>query len=278
MIASYIQPVFSDWPLKGGISTHVSWIKALQKSLSIEGVFAEKVLVLASVMRDGDPSTNFLIKLEDPQTGKLIAMYAPNSPAEQWFTRDVIYREVLAQAFDYTAPKMGVSRWPVISEGARNLKFAISEAGGGDQIPTVPALVPLSVRIDLEPSIREVAFVERMDDGNWRFAGSGFSELGGDANASIRVTGSGVLYAVGMDNFGTPFYANTDIEKGYTVRPTQFQGWLYVCTQAGRLPATEPIWWLEQGENPPREIGTARLKAIRYYQPIAHGPISYELI
>lgn len=279
MITSYIQPVFSDWHLVGGISTHASWIRAVQKSLSIDGVYAEKVPVLASVMRDGAPSTKFLIKLEDPNTGKLIAMYATNSPAEQWFTRDVIYREVFAQALDFKEPRMGVTRWPTVSAIANHLRFSIDEGGGGgEQVPTVAAQVPLSARVDRVPAVREVAFIERMADGQWRFAGSSFSEVGDLKAAEISVTQEGDIYAVGLDDFGEPFYAGASIEVGDSIRPSNFQGWLYRCTEAGQLPSEEPAWWLEQGENPPRLVGTARLQAIRYYQPMAHGPIHYELI
>ena len=93
----------------------------------------------------------------------------------------------------------------------------------------------------------------------------------------LQVTG-GSVFAVGLDDYGIPFQAGLSVSEGVRIRPTTMQGWLYTVTQAGNLPSTEPDWWLEDGENPPRLAGTARLQAERYYQPIAHGPIPYELI
>jgi len=48
--------------------------------------------------------------------------------------------------------------------------------------------------------------------------------------------------------------------------------------RAGTLPATEPEWWPIDGDNTPRDLGTARAVAVRYYRPLAHGPVPVEMI
>ncbi|MDM1697086.1 hypothetical protein HX099_10515 [Thiopseudomonas alkaliphila] len=126
-----------------------------------------------------------------------------------------------------------------------------------------------------KPAARELFAVERRADGTYRFAGSTLISQSGDLE--MQVTG-GEVYAIAVDDFGILYQAGLDLEVGQTVRPTHFQGWLYVCTEPGKLPTDEPEWWPEIGDNPARSVGTARLQATRYYQPIAHGPIHYELI
>ena len=150
-----------------------------------------------------------------------------------------------------------------------------SGLSSGSTEPTEPATAGAVVRVNKQPASRELFAVERRADGTYRFAGSTLISQSGDLE--MQVTG-GEVYAIAVDDFGIPYQSGLDLEVGQTVRPTHFQGWLYVCTEPGKLPTTEPDWWPEIGDNPARPVGTARLQATRYYQPIAHGPINYELI
>lgn len=145
--------------------------------------------------------------------------------------------------------------------------------GGGAE--GEPAVTPARVRVDNAPALRRVAALEQLPDGTWRTAGS--SAIDGSGVLELSVAG-GLVYALGLDDYGILFQPHVSLDVGQRVRPSNFQGWLYQVTEAGQLPADEPEWWPELGDNPARPVGTARLQAVRYYQPIAHGPIKYELV
>lgn len=146
-----------------------------------------------------------------------------------------------------------------------------SGGGSGD-----PAVVPAIVRVDGDVASREIVIIERPTDGEWRVAGYGPTP-GGAADISVRTVG-GDLYAVGLDDFGLEFSAGLSVSVGQRVRPTVYSGWLYEITEPGVLPSTEPEWWAAQGDNASRPLGTARAIAVRYYRPLAHGPLPRELI
>lgn len=147
--------------------------------------------------------------------------------------------------------------------------------GGEGGVPTDPASISAVVRVDKLPAVREIVMIEKTNTGEWRMAGNQILQESGELE--MQITG-GQVFAIGLDDYGRPFQSGLTLEVGQAIRPGNFQGWLYRCTEPGQLPSEEPNWWPEQGENPPRLVGTARLQAIRYYQPIAHGPIHYELI
>lgn len=177
--------------------------------------------------------------------------------------------------YDFDDQPYGTVRTPNITADIVLNMDLNDGSGGGSAEPTEPARIPAIVRHDGSPAIREVVAVERRTDGTWRFAGSTLVEESGDL--SLQVTG-GEVYAFGVDDYGIGFQASVVVEVGQVIRPTVFEGWLYQVTEAGTLPAEEPEWWPMQGDNAAREVGTARLQAIRYYQPIGHGPVNYELI
>ena len=153
--------------------------------------------------------------------------------------------------------------------------FNLSSGDGGGDAGT-PAVVQARVRVDGLLAAREVVFVEKPSDGQWRLAGHGLA-VGGDAALDIRVT-DGSVYAIGVDDWGTAFTGSLAVTVGQTIRPSEYTGWLYRITEAGTLPASEPEWWAAEGDNVPRLLGTARAVAVRYYQPLAHGPVTVEII
>lgn len=147
--------------------------------------------------------------------------------------------------------------------------------GEGGSVPGTPATLGAVVRVDGTPSNREVVVIEKPSDGQWRIAGYA-PTIDGVADIELRVT-DGVFYAMSVDELGAVFTADLAVTAGQTVRPSVFTGWLYRITEAGILPTTEPEWWAAEGQNPSRPLGTARAIAVRYYRPLAHGPVPVEL-
>lgn len=237
-----------------------------------------RVPISVSVTREGNPSGDYLVTLQKSSDGSPMAYYSQFSDSTQWFSRSAVYVEVIATAYEYTEPRLGSTRWPTLSETANSLLFNISEGSGGNQVSTVDAVVDIFATVDNLSQIREAVIVERMDDGQWRVAGQGATVPDALNTLDLKVTTSGVLYALGLDDYGTRFVPNKAVVLGERVRPSTYGGWVYEVTEPGVLPAQEPSWWAAVGDNVPRLVGTASLQARRYYQPISHGPIRVELV
>lgn len=240
--------------------------------------FEPRVPVTTTVNRDGVPSVDYLVTLQSTLSGQPLAYYSPESPATQWFLRAAVYQEVVATAYEFSAPRLGITRWPTISETANSFLFNVTEGEGGGGPSTVDAKVSVIAAVDAQRAIREAVIIERMDDGQWRVAGYGETYLDVAGELDLKVTPTGVQFAVGLDDYGNRFVANLPVVVGQRVRPTLFAGWLYQITEAGTLPAIEPEWWPADGDNAARLLGTARAIAVRYYQPLAHGPVPVEII
>ena len=84
------------------------------------------------------------------------------------------------------------------------------------------------------------------------------------------------VMVLAMDNFGQSWQPDTEYQVGDVIRPTQFQGYVYICTVAGTSDSTEPQWWFDTENN--QAIGTAQFKAKPYTRPLAHGPLLPEII
>ncbi len=158
--------------------------------------------------------------------------------------------------------------------GSALLTYDITSGDGG--VVGDPAELSALVRVDRIPSDRQVVVVERPADGEWRLAGYGPTP-GGEGAISVRVTG-GEVFALGLDDWGIEFAAGLSVSVGQRIRPTQYRGWLYEVTEAGVLPAVEPEWWAAVGDNASRPLGTGRAIAVRYFQPIGHGPLPVEVL
>ncbi|WP_134677017.1 hypothetical protein [Ectopseudomonas khazarica] len=236
------------------------------------------VPISVEVRREGEPSDRWLVTLQRSDTNQALANFYDGGPNPQYLSRAVIYREVLAQAYEYSEPRLGMSRWPTLSETANHLLFNLTESDGGNQVPTVDARLKAAATVDSVWSSRETVIVERMDDGQWRVAGYGRTPDDGLGDIDLKVTTSGTVYAIALDDFGVTFVPGLAVAVGDRVRPAAFGGWVYEVTEAGELPAAEPEWWPAVGENPSRPLGTARAIAVRYYRPLAHGPVPVERI
>lgn len=196
-----------------------------------------------------------------------------------------VTQRFLASAVDMGWLVVGVDETPAARAAARfiqidsDITIALdlndgSGGGGGG----APATVAAITRVDRLPAQREVVVLDRAVDGAWRVAGSGLTNEAGSVQLDLRVTPSSRVYAMAADDYGLPYQAGLPVAVGSRVRPSVYTGWLYEVTQAGTLPSTEPTWWAASDVNPPRLIGTAWLMAVRYYRPLAHGPVPVELL
>lgn len=229
-----------------------------------------------------------LIDGEVTATKKWVAFYRGASQLNQvclavealdgQFTR---YERVLQQALtdqgswmvvgcDETPPKKVRAAYLTISaDGTYTFNITSGDGGAtGD-----PGTLAARVRVEGAPVTGEVLVVEKPSSGQWRIAGYG-EALGGDGVIAVRVT-DGDCYAVGLDAWGLAFAPNLPVTIGQVIRPTLFVGWVYHITEAGVLPASEPVWWDESVEGP-QQLGTARAVVARYHQPMAHGPLHIE--
>lgn len=139
----------------------------------------------------------------------------------------------------------------------------------------VGGLVTAQVQVESLPASRQIVAVERQSDGTWRVCGYGASGTDGLAEFSVQARPESVIYALAVDDWGTPWTSGMTVAAGDLVRPTNFVGWLYRVTQGGTLPVDEPVWW-NSASLGPQPAGTAVLEAERYYQPVAHGPVPVE--
>lgn len=175
--------------------------------------------------------------------------------------------------YDFESQPYATVRTPNITADIV-LNIDLNDGTGGGGAVTDLASVAAQVRVDKLPALRELVAIEKTTTGEWRMAGNQMLQLG---DLEMQVTG-GQVFAVGLDDYGIKYQAGLSVTEGQRIRPSNMQGWLYLITESGQLPALEPEWWPAQGENAPRPLGTARAQAVRYYRPQAFGPIKYELL
>lgn len=174
--------------------------------------------------------------------------------------------------YDFDAQPYAAVHTPNISADIV-LNIDLNDGSGGGGASGVPAGADAVVRVDKLPASREIVAIEKTTTGEWRMAGNRVLSTG---ELEMEVTG-GAVYTVGLDDYGIKYQAGLSVTEGQRIRPSNMQGWLYLITENGQLPAIEPEWWPAQGENAPRQLGTARAQAVRYYRPQALGPINYTL-
>ncbi|WP_422135479.1 hypothetical protein [Endozoicomonas sp. ALD040] len=85
----------------------------------------------------------------------------------------------------------------------------------------------------------------------------------------------GAVIVVAMDDYGEVWLANSTYDVGNVIRPASFRGYVYICTVAGTGDGTEPTWWFDDSV---QAIGTAQFKAKPYTRPLAHGPVTPEIV
>ncbi|XEG73339.1 hypothetical protein QA447_03570 [Pseudomonas sp. abacavir_1] len=180
--------------------------------------------------------------------------------------------EWLACGVDDAPPRKTRAVYLTISDsGVLTYNITSGEGSGGGASAEITA----RVRVDGVLAEREVVFVEKPSNGQFRIAGYGPAQ-DGESVIDLKVT-DGLVYAVALDDWGTAFQPSLSVAEGQVIRPTVMLGWLYRVTQAGQLPAVEPTWWDESMQGP-QPLGTARAEVVRYYRPQAHGPQPVELI
>ncbi|WP_448218396.1 hypothetical protein [Endozoicomonas sp. 2B-B] len=85
----------------------------------------------------------------------------------------------------------------------------------------------------------------------------------------------GAVIVVATDNYGEVWQGDAVYEVGDVIRPADFQGYVYLCTVSGIGDSTEPTWWFDDSV---QAIGTAQFKAKPYTRPLAHGPVTPEIV
>lgn len=231
--------------------------------------------ITVNITRDGEQTGNQKVaKLLHPENLVLQAAFIAidGFSSSQLFVASAVDGEHLVLATDEAAPKRASASYPSIdADIILNIDLNDGTGGGGGG---APASILARVRVDTLDAAREVLAVERQPDGVWRIAGNLRTAYGA---IDLRVTG-GDVYAMALDDYGTLFQPSLMVVVDTVIRPPSFAGWLYRITEAGTLPATEPEWWPAEGDNASRLLGTARAIAVRYYQPLAHGPLPVELL
>ena len=231
--------------------------------------------ITVQLTRDGEQTGNVkAARLLAPGNLTLLAVFVMRDgySDSQLFLSSAVDGVHLLLATDDMEPKRAAARYPTVSADV-TLAVDLNDGTGGGAAGS-PATLSARVRVDGVDSAREVLAVERQTDGVWRIAGS-LRTAEGDLD--LRVTG-GEVYALALDDYGYVYQPNLAVAVDDTIRPTTYAGWLYRITEAGTLPATAPEWWPIDGDNAPRELGTARAVAVRYYRPLAHGPVPVEMI
>lgn len=214
--------------------------------------------------------------LDDLQSA-LVAVFELYADAvTQHFAAESLRGQFLVRLVDETPPMLGLMRWPLIDAESTQLLYNLSEGTGGGSIG-VPAALAASVRVDHQPEQRTVIAIEQQPDGKWRLAGDGQTDAAGGAVLELSVTPSSRVYTLCLDEWGVLYEPNLLVDVGDTIRPSTFAGWLYRVTEAGMLPASEPTWW-DDSFTGSQQLGTARAEVVRYYQPLAHGPIPVEIL
>lgn len=179
--------------------------------------------------------------------------------------------EWLACGVDDAPPRKTRAVYLAISDsGVLTYNITSGEGSGGGASAEIAA----RVRVDGVLAEREVVFMEKPSNGQFRIAGYGPAQ-NGESNIELKVT-DGLIYAVALDGWGMAFQPSLNVAEGDRIRPTVFMGWIYQITQAGQLPAVEPAWWDDSLQGP-QPLGTARAEVHRYYPPQGLGPLPVEM-
>ncbi|MEO1828829.1 MAG: hypothetical protein ABGX82_08420 [Pseudomonas sp.] len=248
---NFIEPVRSLMPIRfrvlvdGEASSSVKQVRIMEGS-----AIAERGVVVAIRAREFTPELRLYDRLWLRRASWLVVV-------EDRAAEPPIYKGVFL---------------PITASGTYTINIWTGAGGsvGGDD-----AMLPALVRVDGLPDDRDVVALERTTEGEWRVAGFARAAAGGSV-VSLKVLG-GQVYGMAVDDYGIAFLPGLAVTVGQRIRPSVFRGWLYDVTETGTLPEAEPAWWPIEGDNPPRLVGTARLQAVRYYRPLAHGPITVEI-
>lgn len=229
--------------------------------------------VTVRMTRDGGQTLERKTLLLLTQELSVQAVFFTASEATQHFAAAAVDGPWLLMAIDSTAPRRAAARHPIINEDV-TMDIDLNDGSGGGTAGQ-PATLAARIRVAGVDAAREVLAVERQIDGDWRVAGSLRTANG---SLDLRVTTGGEVYALALDDYGYFYQPNLAVAVGDTIRPTVYTGWLYRITEAGVLPAAEPEWWPADGDNASRPLGTGRAIAVRYYQPLAAGPLPVEVL
>lgn len=87
---------------------------------------------------------------------------------------------------------------------------------------------------------------------------------------------TGSAFVVVFDDLGRLFAPGEAVSIGDRIRPTEANGYIYVCKADGTLPATEPAEWSQNTEEDVL-VGTASFRPTPLYRPMVNGPVTPEI-
>lgn len=135
------------------------------------------------------------------------------------------------------------------------------------------ALFAATVTVNGLPAARTIVVIEQDSTGSFRVSGSGNSDEFGNAELTVSGNPESLYYAVATDSWGDEWAPSMEVTAGDVIRPTAFAGFVFRVISSGTLPSTEPEWWTTAVTSGVA-VGSAVLEAVRYFQPVAHGPLS----
>lgn len=121
---------------------------------------------------------------------------------------------------------------------------------------------------------RVIAFTWDLVAGQHAVVGSTISAI--DGTYTLNCNGyTDRVGVIALDDAGQQWTASTWVAVGQLIMPTQLNqnGYVYEVVTLGVTGEIEPAWWTPSGGATNGTDGTATLKAVPYYQPIAHGPV-----
>lgn len=174
----------------------------------------------------------------------------------------------------------------------------ISKAGGDggsgivliaftESLETQVSKVSGSLQVDGEPAQRVVrafsyeAFAHNVDGEDIQAAvslGDTTSDAAtGEYEILLNEGFDQPVFIVAFDDQGQAFEAEAEVQIGDRIRPSDRNGYVYVCTTGGALPVTEPdAWPTETGVS--HSIGGATFEALPFRRPMVHGPVTPTIV
>ncbi len=225
------------------------------------------------------PEPHLLVTLYGGSTGHLGTKIMTRSHANTQVGGLAEDQLLTAILIDPRTPGSSVACGPYLLADLITALPNAGSGGGAIEEPGTPATFSGNVkRVEdniEQPAARTLVAIEQKND-SWIIAGHTTSDSEtGDYQLDVETFG-GDSFIVCMDNYGELYPAGSFVAVGTRVHPTTPNGFVYRVEQAGTLPETEPEWWIDSGTNHTRTVGDVTLRALPFYRPLCHGPITPE--
>lgn len=125
-----------------------------------------------------------------------------------------------------------------------------------------------------EVAVSRPIVVTQLIDGIPAQIGYGYSRFDGTFTVSLFTESDAPVIATSWQAYGDIWQAESSVSNGDVIRPTEANGFVYQVINSGVLGAVEPNWTAIKDEQVTN--GSVTLKAVVYYQPVAHAPIDIQ--